>query len=83
MSCEPITVGGFVSPHRFTDRSGGVSTGHLSSLNLAFSRGDDRESVLEHSRRLARAGGYAVETRGCTHQIHADRARVVQGVVGA
>lgn len=77
MIYEPITVGGFVSPHRFTDRSGGVSTGHLSSLNLGFSRGDERENVLENHRRLAEAVGYDLEKLVCTHQIHTDTVRVV------
>ena len=77
MRYEPITVGDFMSPHRFTDRFGGVSTGHLASLNLGFSRGDDRENVLENHRRLAAAVGYDVEKLVCTHQIHTDVVRVV------
>ena len=34
-------------PHGFTTRFGGVSTGHLASMNLGLSRGDDRENVLK------------------------------------
>ena len=36
------------SPHGFTTRLGGVSTGHLSSMNLGLSRGDTRENVVEN-----------------------------------
>ncbi|SER99840.1 peptidoglycan editing factor PgeF [Lachnobacterium bovis] len=39
--------------HCFTTREGGVSKNHLSSLNLSFTRGDEREKVLENYRRLA------------------------------
>ena len=41
----------FIS-HLFTTRTGGVSTGDLSSMNLSFSRGDAPERVLENYRRI-------------------------------
>lgn len=43
--------------HCFTTRAGGVSEGIFRSLNLSFTRGDDREAVLENYRRVASAMG--------------------------
>lgn len=40
--------------HLFTTRIGGVSKGDCASMNLSFSRGDDRENVLENYRRICR-----------------------------
>lgn len=44
-----------VVKHCFTTRSGGVSKGIFSSMNLSFTRGDEREAVEENFRRLAEA----------------------------
>ena len=41
--------------HGISTRFGGVSKGIFSSMNLSFSRGDDREAVMENFRRLAEA----------------------------
>lgn len=41
--------------HCFTTRMGGVSQGIFSSLNLSFTRGDERKAVEENFRRLAEA----------------------------
>jgi hypothetical protein len=41
--------------HCFTTRMGGVSSGHLATLNLSYSRGDDKANVDENYRRLAEA----------------------------
>ena len=41
--------------HGISTRYGGVSKGIFSSMNLSFSRGDDREAVMENFRRLAEA----------------------------
>ncbi len=43
--------------HGFTTREGGVSKGCFESLNLSFTRGDDRECVAENYRRVAAAFG--------------------------
>ena len=39
--------------HAFTTRYGGVSTGHLSSLNLISGHGDTPENIRENFRRVA------------------------------
>ena len=62
--------------HGFSVRTGGVSTGPFSSLNLGGSVGDDEAAVRENHERLRRAAG--VEGRIVTaHQVHGDR--VVDG----
>jgi len=42
-----------VAEHGFTTRAGGVSRGIFSSLNLSYTRGDDRAAVDENFRRVA------------------------------
>ena len=45
--------------HGFSTRIGGVSkAAHTSSLNLAFGRGDDRDTVLENLTLFADALGF-------------------------
>ena len=39
--------------HLFSTRMGGVSRGIYSSMNLSFSRGDNKENVDENFRRIA------------------------------
>ncbi len=41
--------------HLFTTRTGGISTGDCATMNLSFSRGEEREIVLENYRRICRA----------------------------
>lgn len=57
-------------PHCFSTRRGGVSTGHLASLNLGIHRGDLRENVLENYRILGKAVGFLPEQTVFTHQTH-------------
>ena len=59
-------------PHGFTTRYGGVSQGHLSSLNLGQGRGDERENVLENYRRLGAALGFDPHCVVLSRQIHSD-----------
>lgn len=56
--------------HGFSTRLGGVSKGHLSSLNLSFNRGDDREAVLENHKRFANSLGYSYENTVFSTQVH-------------
>lgn len=39
--------------HLFTTRTGGTSSGIFESLNLSFTRGDDRDCVLQNYDRVA------------------------------
>ena len=59
-------------PHCFSTRHGGVSAGHLASLNLGIHRGDLRENVLENYRILGEAVGFRPEQTVFTHQRHTD-----------
>lgn len=61
----------------FSTRLGGVSKGHLSSLNLSFNRGDDREAVLENHKRFANALGYPYENTVFSTQVHKTRIKSV------
>lgn len=56
--------------HGFSTRLGGVSRGHLSSMNLSFSRGDDRDNVIENHRRFAEAAGYDYTKLVFSDQVH-------------
>jgi len=61
--------------HGFTTRQGGVSTGHLRSLNLGENRGDDPERVRENYRRVARAVGFDLHKLVYTRQVHENTVR--------
>lgn len=63
--------------HCFTTRQGGVSAGHLSSLNLGISRGDRPEAVRQNYTLLAEAVGFSVSRLVFARQTHSD---IVQAV---
>lgn len=56
--------------HGFSTRLGGVSTDHLYSLNLSFSRGDDIDNVITNNLRFANAVGYNFDNRVFSDQVH-------------
>lgn len=56
--------------HCFTTRKGGVSTGVFASLNLSFTRGDDRDAVMENYRRVASYFGKKPEDIVTSDQTH-------------
>ena len=74
---EYLTAEGISATHCFTTRLGGVSTGHLSSLNIGLHRGDEPENVVKNHEILASALGYDVNKTVLSHQIHTDIVRVV------
>ncbi|KAA5802247.1 peptidoglycan editing factor PgeF [Alkalicaulis satelles] len=62
MAMELLTAPGFEAPgliHAFTTRTGGVSEGPYASLNLSWSRGDDKARVEENRQRVSSAMGGA------------------------
>lgn len=69
---EYLTAEGIAAPHCFTTRLGGVSQGHLQSLNIGTSRGDDPENVLENYRRLGNAIGFDIHNLVLSRQTHSD-----------
>lgn len=74
---EYLTAEGISVPHCFTTRFGGVSTAHLSSLNIGMHRGDEPENVTKNHEILANALGYDVKKSVLAHQVHSDVVRVV------
>ncbi len=74
---EYLTAEGISVPHCFTTRLGGVSTGHVSSLNIGMHRGDDPENVAKNHEILANALEYDVKKTVMSHQVHTDIVRVV------
>lgn len=69
LSYPLLTETGIVK-HCFTTRMGGVSKGIFSSMNLSFTRGDEKEDVMENYKRLAEALGVSVENFVFTDQTH-------------
>lgn len=62
--------------HGFSTRFGGVSKGHLGSMNLSFSRGDEPEYVQENHRRFGDAVGYDCRRLVFSDQVHDTRIHV-------
>ena len=65
-----LTADNIGVPHCFTTRLGGVSSGHLASLNIGTHRGDDPENVRRNYEILAEALGFDPEKLVLTHQTH-------------
>ena len=63
--------------HGFSTRKGGVSKEHLSSLNLGFNLGDEREKVLENFRILGSLFEAKPEDFVLTQQTHSVNVRRV------
>jgi len=74
---EYLTAEGISVPHGFTTRFGGVSRGHLESMNIGCHRGDDPRNVTENHRILAEVLGFLPENLVLTHQTHSDIVRTV------
>ena len=66
--------------HAFSTRMGGVSEGWYSTMNFSFTRGDNREHVLENYSRMAAALGVKREKMVLTWQTHTTNIRVVSAV---
>lgn len=65
------------TPHGFSARLGGVSRGHLASLNLGIHRGDEPQRVLENYRRFCAAIGVDAGRIVTANQVHGDVIRAV------
>lgn len=63
--------------HLFSTRTGGVSRGIYSSMNLSFTRGDEESAVLENFRRIAEVLGAEPLQIVCSDQTHTTNVRVV------
>lgn len=60
---------GFVK-HGISTRFGGVSSGIFESLNLNFTRGDEKDKVVENYRRICDAIGVNIDKLVCAYQTH-------------
>ena len=74
---EYLTADNISAPHCFTTRSGGVSRGYLSSLNIGWNRGDAPENVEKNFAILADALGFDLSQLVLTRQTHSDIVRQV------
>lgn len=63
--------------HLFSTRLGGVSEGIFSSMNFSFTRGDEKEAVVENYRRIARVLDCDPEDFVCSDQTHTTNIRLV------
>lgn len=66
---DKLEAAGMVK-HCFTTRAGGVSENIFSTMNLSFTRGDDKDSVMENYRRIAYTLGERIESFVCSDQTH-------------
>ena len=71
-----LTAENIDTPHLFTTRRGGVSGGHLSSMNIGTRRGDDMRNVLKNYEILGKAIGFDPKKSVHTKQTHTDIVRV-------
>lgn len=63
--------------HLFSTRMGGISGGIFSSMNLSYTRGDDKGAVDENYRRIAGVLGCRMEDIVCSDQTHTTNIRIV------
>ena len=75
---EYEAAGNIGTPHCFTTRLGGVSTGIFESLDLAYREGGSMATVEENIRILGRTLGFDPERLVLTRQTHSDMVRVVR-----
>lgn len=74
---EYIVSQNISAPHCFTTRHGGVSTGPLSSMNIAIKLDETPEHVAENFRILGNALGFGLTDLVLTHQTHSTIVRAV------
>lgn len=63
--------------HGFSTKHGGISQGDYSTMNLSFTRGDNRLAVVENFNRFASAIGVEADSLVFTDQVHENDVRVV------
>lgn len=78
LSFPALTETGLVR-HGFSTRLGGVSQGCFSSMNFAFTKGDNPEHVMENYRRMAQVLGVDPQRMVLSHQTHTTHVRTVTG----
>lgn len=76
LSFPKIEKTGLVN-HLFTTRKGGVSEGIFTSMNLSYTRGDEKSSVDENYRRIAAVFDSKPDRIVCSDQTHTTNVRLV------
>jgi YfiH family protein len=66
--------------HAFSTRLGGVSINEFTSMNMAFNRGDNPESVTENYKRICKSAGFEFENLVASAQNHNTFVRAVTSV---
>ncbi len=66
--------------HLFSTRVGGVSKGIYATMNLSYTRGDEKEAVDENFRRIAECMGCMPGDMVCSDQTHTDHIRLVTAI---
>lgn len=61
----------------FTTKLGGVSNGHFSTMNMSFSRGDDKQNVLENYKIICNELGVDYTKCVLSKQTHTTNIRIV------
>ena len=74
---EYLTAEDLSVPHCFTTRFGGVSTGSLTSMNLAIRLHETEENVTRNFEILGNALGFGIGDLVLARQTHSDTVRVV------
>ena len=76
VSFDALAQSGMVK-HCFTTRQGGVSEGVYATMNLSFSRGEERAKVMENYRILCQKMGFSLEDIVVARQSHTDRVQTI------
>lgn len=63
--------------HAFLGRTGGISSGHLASLNMGKREEDRPENLTENKKRVAKVFGTDVDKIFTVSQVHSDRIIVI------
>lgn len=63
--------------HGFSTRMGGVSTGHLASMNLGHGRGDSEENIIKNHEIMANAIGFDAKNIVASRQTHTTNIKIV------
>ncbi len=74
---EYLVADNIVAPHAFTTRLGGVSSGHLASMNIALRPEETPENVEKNLEILANGIGFSKSNVVLTRQTHSSIVRTV------
>lgn len=72
-----MTASNITSPHAFTTRLGGVSSGNFASLNLGMNVGDEPSNVRQNYKTLGNALGFEPDSLVFSRQVHKTDVRIV------